>query len=155
MSVLTFVTSILKRATRKESGTVTVQVPPTETTPQTKEKAEKRGLHSVEARCGYVKMRGLLFDLVGVPCDSDSPMSILPEGKGIHIEADSKQLMLEIGDGVQLVKVGDVLGVLYRSGKEDLRWRDPHKLWGVIHGETIGKLTARSIYIIRTKPIRV
>lgn len=152
MSVLTFVASILRRATRKESETITIQVPPAQPT-TTDEK--KRGLCSVEARCGYIKMRGLLFDLVGVPCDSDSPMSLLPEGKGIHIEADSKQLMLEIGDGVQLVKVGDVLGVLYRSGKEDLRWRDPHKLWGVVHGETMGKLAARSIYIIRSNRIRV
>ncbi|MFH0847925.1 MAG: hypothetical protein V1857_00295, partial [archaeon] len=66
--------------------------------------------------------------------------------------ADPKTTVLEMGDGIRLVRVGYVLGAIYKTNEEEIRWRDPNRIWGVIAGETFHKLAAQHIRITHSKP---
>ena len=102
-------------------------------------------LHQLEGTCGFMKARSLFFDLASLK--ADGPNNVLPETPDIWIEGDPKTIMIEMGDGVRLVRVGRVLGILYRADGQDLRWREPRRIWGKVTGETIQKMVAQHIRI--------
>jgi hypothetical protein len=115
-----------------------------------KRTTQLKRFYCMEGKCGYLKARALLFDLAGLK--PDGPSNVLPEGRGIYLEADPKNTVLEMGDGTRLIKVGYVLGIIYKTNEEEIRWRVPNRIWGVITGETFHKLVAQHIRIIRSKP---
>jgi hypothetical protein len=119
---------------------------------ETRDNSVQLRLHQLEGNCGFMKARSLFFDLAGLK--PDGPTNVLPETQDIWIEGDPKTTMIEMGDGVRLVRVGHVLGILYRAGGQDLRWRDPRKIWGRVTGETIQKMANQHIRIRHTAKLQ-
>jgi len=107
----------------------------------------------VEGTCSYMAFRRFLFSTL---C-SDMPNEILDrprvliEGKGnperVHIEAESKNIIYTLGNGLNLISVGHVLGVIYRSDVSEIRWREPRRVWG--------KATQEIVQALRRNGIRV
>ena len=153
MSARTILLCLYSHIKKKFSGTepnkeqaITIDVP----AKVQKRSTQLKRFHCMEGKCGYLKARALLFDLARLK--PDGPSNVLPEGGTIYIEADPKTTVLEMGDGIRLVRVGCVLGAIYKTNEEEIRWRDPNRIWGVIAGETFHKLAAHHIRIVRSNP---
>jgi len=107
----------------------------------------------VEGNCSYMAFRRFLFSTLcpDMPKEILDRPRVLIEGKGnpeqVHIEAEDKNIIYTLGNGLNLISVGHVLGVIYRSGVSEIRWREPRRVWGKATQEVIRALRRNGIRV--------
>ena len=88
--------------------------------PEPHEKTTKPGakIHAIEGRCGYNAFRRFLFWSAypqATPELLENPRILIERDMNpgqIHVEADRKETLLEAEDGIRIVSVKHVLGVI-------------------------------------------
>jgi hypothetical protein len=77
-----------------------------------------------EGNCGYMAFRRFLFSTLcpDMPNEILDRPRVLIEGKGnpeqVHIKAEDKNIIYMLGNGLNLISVGHVLGIIYRPKEE-------------------------------------
>jgi hypothetical protein len=107
---------------------------------------------AVQGTCGYNAFRRFLFKAAYPKATRelvDNPRILIerdmnPAGR-IYVEADGKETLFETEEGIHIVRVRYVVGIIYNSisGNTELRWRDNKprgKVWGHITRRSLGLL---------------
>jgi hypothetical protein len=167
MNLFTAMFSLLRRANGRigtapdamatKVHAAVVLVPPE---PEPRQKTTKPAVkvHAIEGRCGYNAFRRFLFKSTypqAGPELIENPRILIERDMNpgqVYVEADGKEILLEAEDGIRIVSVKHVLGIIYhsRSGNTELRWRDDKprgRVWGHVTRRSLGLLLSRNVHI--------
>jgi hypothetical protein len=167
MNLFTTVFSLLKRANGRvgtaphaAATNVNAAVVLAQCEPEPREKIVKpiAKVHAIEGRCSYNAFRRFLFKSAYPQATRElleNPRILIERDTNpgqIHVEADGKDILFEAEDGIRIVSVKHVLGVIYhsRSGNTELRWRDDKprgRLWGHVTRRSLGLLLTCNAHV--------